>query len=111
MYALRIAPIQGLVTQSIHLSHPSSNYKANCVRLVVTTRMGEMYALRDQALDWSNPKGIHDMRVASRRLRSALHDFIPYLRKRRLTASLRGIKAIADALGEVRDQDVAIIAL
>ncbi len=84
---------------------------ADAIRLVVTTRMGEMYALRDQALDWSNPKGIHDMRVASRRLRSALHDFIPYLRKRRLTASLRGIKAIADALGEVRDQDVAIIAL
>jgi len=70
-----------------------------------------MCALRDKALDTSNPEGVHDMRVASRRLRSALHDFIPYLRKRRLSASLREIKAIADALGQVRDQDVAIIAL
>lgn len=84
---------------------------ADAIRLVVTTRVAEMCALRDKALDWSNPEGVHDMRVASRRLRSALHDFIPYLRKVRLMASVGGIKAIADALGEVRDQDVAIIAL
>lgn len=84
---------------------------ATAIRLVITARVGEMCALRDQALDTSNPEGVHDMRVASRRLRSALRDFIPYLRKRRLSASLRGIKTIADALGQVRDQDVAIIAL
>jgi CHAD domain-containing protein len=84
---------------------------ATAIRLVVSARVGEMCALREKALDWGDPEGVHDMRVASRRLRSALNDFIPYLRKRRLSASLRGIKAIADALGEVRDQDVAIIAL
>jgi len=81
------------------------------IRLVVTTRLEEMSALREKALDWSNPEGVHDMRVASRRLRSALRDFMPYVRKRRISASLQGIKAIADALGRVRDQDVAIIAL
>jgi CHAD domain-containing protein len=70
-----------------------------------------MCALRDKALHWSNPEGVHDMRVASRRLRSALRDFMPHLRKRRLSTSLREIKSVADALGQVRDQDVAIIAL
>lgn len=84
---------------------------AAAIRLVITTRLGEMCALRDKALDWSDSEGVHEMRVASRRLRSALRDFLPHLRKRRLGASLRGIKAVADALGEVRDQDVAIIAL
>jgi len=84
---------------------------AAAIRLVATTRVGEMCALREKALDWSDPEGVHEMRVASRRLRSALHDFLPYLRKRRLTTSLRGIKAVADALGQVRDQDVGIIAL
>jgi CHAD domain-containing protein len=51
------------------------------------------------------------MRVASRRLRSAIRDFTPYLRKRPLAAVLKELKDIADALGEVRDQDVAIMAL
>ena len=70
-----------------------------------------MVALRKAALDWSDPEGVHSMRVASRRLRSVLRDFAPYLRKRGLTASVKEIKSIADALGEVRDQDVAITAL
>jgi CHAD domain-containing protein len=62
-------------------------------------------------LDWSDPEGVHSMRVASRRLRSALRDFTPYLHKRRLSSVLKSLRDIADALGEVRDQDVAIMAL
>jgi CHAD domain-containing protein len=70
-----------------------------------------MYSFRDAALKWSDPEGVHSMRVASRRLRSALRDFAPYLRKRGLTSVLKQMRNIADALGEVRDQDVAILAL
>ena len=51
------------------------------------------------------------MRVASRRLRSALRDFLPYLRKRGLSSVQKRLRNIADALGEVRDHDVAIMAL
>ena len=80
----------------------------NGIHRVVNTRLDEMTALREKALDWSTPDGIHDMRVASRRLRSVLADFSPYLRKRRISASLKEIKSIAEALGRVRDQDVAI---
>ena len=81
------------------------------VRVVLVSRMQEMCALRDHALNWSDPEGVHDMRVASRRLRSALRDFMPYVRKSCLKPSLREIKDIARALGQVRDQDVAIMAL
>ncbi|MBC8030679.1 MAG: CHAD domain-containing protein [Pyrinomonadaceae bacterium] len=81
------------------------------IRRVVTVRLGEMCGFRERALDENDPEGVHDMRVASRRLRSALRDFMPYARKRRIANSLKGIKEIADALGQVRDQDVAIIAL
>ena len=49
------------------------------------------------------------MRVASRRLRCALSDFKPYLRKGSLPISR--LKAIAKSLGAVRDEDVAIAAL
>ena len=81
------------------------------IKLVLITRFGELYDLRDAALDWTDPEGVHSMRVASRRLRSALRDFLPYVRKRNLTAVQRQMKNIADALGDVRDQDVAMMAL
>src|SRR5262249_19744284 len=70
-----------------------------------------MYELQEAALSWTDPEGVHSMRVASRRLRSALRDFMPYVRKRDLASIQKQIRSLADALGEVRDQDVAIMAL
>lgn len=81
------------------------------MKLVLVTRFGELRGFREAALDWTDPEGVHSMRVASRRLRSALRDFMPYLHKRRLGSVLKSLRDIADALGEVRDQDVAIMAL
>lgn len=81
------------------------------IKLVLLTRFEELYGFHEAALDWSDPEGVHSMRVASRRLRSAIRDFTPYLRKRALASVLKELKDIADALGEVRDEDVAITAL
>lgn len=81
-------------------------------RAVLGVRCAEMYALRDAALEWSDIEGVHDMRVASRRLRSHLQDFMPYLSGARdLKRSRQELRALAGALGAVRDQDVAIEAL
>jgi CHAD domain-containing protein len=71
-------------------------------------RLEELCALRSGALDWSDIEGVHAMRVASRRLRSALRDFQPLLPK---AVPRRRLKAIANALGAVRDMDVAIAEL
>ncbi|HXD33770.1 MAG TPA: CHAD domain-containing protein [Pyrinomonadaceae bacterium] len=81
------------------------------IALVLRTRLKEMCDLREQALNFDDPAGVHDMRVASRRFRSALKDFTPYLDTRRVRSSAREIKLIARALGRVRDHDVAILAL
>jgi CHAD domain-containing protein len=81
---------------------------AQGIRMVLATRFQEMVEQRDAALDWSDPEGVHDMRVASRRLRSALRDFKPYLRKRRIKVVTQRIADLAGVLGEVRDHDVAI---
>jgi CHAD domain-containing protein len=78
------------------------------MRLAFTTRFNEMLEWRQEALDWSDPEGVHSMRVASRRLRSLLRDSLPYLPKRSFASVLKQFKRLADALGEVRDQDVAI---
>ena len=82
---------------------------ARVIPLVLQSRMKQMCALRDRALDWNDPEGVHDMRVASRRLRSALADFKPYLRKGSIPISR--LKAIAKSLGAVRDEDVILAAL
>lgn len=84
---------------------------ANGIRLVFLTRFNEMIEWRKTALDWSDPEGVHSMRVASRRLRSAMRDFLPYVPKRSFVSVLRELKSLAAILGEVRDQDVAIPAL
>jgi len=81
------------------------------IKLVLLTRFDELCSFQAMALDWTDPEGVHSMRVASRRLRSALRDFMPYIRKRPLAPMLKQLRSIADALGEVRDQDVAIEAL
>ena len=79
------------------------------IQRVLRTRLEEMCAWRGEALDWSDPEGVHNMRVASRRLRSALADFKPYLRPKSLPR--KQLKTIAKALGTVRDEDVALQAL
>ena len=79
------------------------------VRLVLRAQLRAMCRFRDKALDWKDPEGVHDMRVLSRRLRSAISDLKPYLRK--ATLPRLKLRAIANGLGDVRDEDVALIAL
>jgi CHAD domain-containing protein len=79
------------------------------MRHVLHEQVSAMCALRKKAVEWSDPEGVHDMRVLSRRLRSAITDFEPYLRKSRLP--LTKLRAIARSLGQVRDEDVALAAL
>jgi CHAD domain-containing protein len=81
------------------------------IQLTLGARFDEMASYRDAALDWKDPDGVHDMRVASRRLRSALRDFSPYIRQRQLKTCTKQIRGIAQSLGRVRDLDVSIATL
>jgi CHAD domain-containing protein len=80
--------------------------------LVLSTRLEEMCEQRAAVLGPEGEEGVHDMRVASRRLRSVLRDFRPHMRGgRRLEAAREELKQLAAELGAVRDEDVAIHAL
>jgi len=79
------------------------------IQLALRTQLKAMCKLREKALDHDDPDGVHDMRVLSRRLRSHVSDFKPYLRKPVL--SVAKLRALAKSLGAVRDQDVALAAL
>ena len=59
-------------------------------------------------LDTSDIERVHDMRVASRRLRAVLEIFEPCFPQGDFKTVLRDVKALADALGERRDPDVHI---
>jgi CHAD domain-containing protein len=79
------------------------------IPLILRAQLNAMCRHREAALNWKDPEGVHDMRVLSRRLRSTINDFRPYLRKSNLPRPK--LRSIAGHLGEVRDLDVALIAL
>jgi CHAD domain-containing protein len=81
---------------------------------------GEIIAQRAQAvfvhqrrevLDLGEIEGVHDMRVATRRLRAALEVFGPALDRQRAKRALHEVKALAEALGQRRDRDVQLVLL
>ena len=78
---------------------------------VVGVRVEELLEHADGVLDVRDIERLHDMRVASRRLRAAMELFEPCFPRKRFRAALKEVKAIADALGERRDRDVSIVAL
>ena len=56
-------------------------------------------------------KGIHDLRVAVKRFREAFRLFRPILRKKTFRKHREWIEDLNDALGEVRNRDVALVQL
>ncbi len=75
------------------------------------TRTSELFALADGVLDTSDIESVHDMRVATRRLRAAMEVFAACFPKKLHRRALREVKDLADALGERRDPDVHIEAM
>jgi CHAD domain-containing protein len=78
---------------------------------VVAVRAQELADHSRNVLDTSDIERLHDMRVATRRLRAVLEIFAPCFPKREHAEILSEVKALADALGERRDPDVHIAAL
>jgi CHAD domain-containing protein len=78
---------------------------------VVTVRAQELADHAHDVLDTSDIERVHDMRVATRRLRAVLEIFAPCFPKREHAEVLHDVKALADALGERRDPDVHVAAL
>lgn len=78
---------------------------------VVKVRSKEVFAHSQGVLDLDDVERVHDMRVATRRLRAALEIFEPCFPRKRQRKALKKVKALADALGERRDADVEIALL
>jgi CHAD domain-containing protein len=75
---------------------------------IVSVRAEEVFAHADGVLDLGEPENLHDMRVATRRLRAALEICEACFPPKRFRKTLKRVKRLADALGERRDLDVEI---
>ena len=95
-------PIEGL--------DPDGPY-ADAAAKVVAVRAREVADHSRDVLDVTDIERVHDMRVATRRLRAALEIFEPCFPASQHEEALAEVKAVADALGHRRDADVTIAAL
>jgi CHAD domain-containing protein len=74
-------------------------------------RAEEVFEHAAGVLDTTDIERVHAMRVATRRLRAVMEIFAPAFPRKQHRRALREVKALADALGERRDRDVAIEAM
>lgn len=81
---------------------------AHAAARVIEVRAAEVFEHAPGVLDMENVERVHDMRVATRRLRAAMEVFESCLPRKRWYKSLQQVKELADALGERRDRDIAI---
>lgn len=92
-------PIEGLTTELAF---------AEAAARTVQVRADEVFAHARGVLDTDDIKPVHDMRVATRRLRAVLEVYATCFPPGELKAVLRDVKALADALGARRDPDVQL---
>jgi CHAD domain-containing protein len=90
--------------------HAELSYREAASR-TVAVRARELFDHADGVLDTSDIERVHDMRVATRRLRAVLEIYEPCFPRKQLRAALEDVKALADALGERRDPDVQLAQL
>lgn len=78
------------------------------MRALIAERWQDVWRAVPAAIEGANSEGVHDVRVASRRLRAAMDVAAPAFPKRWYRPLHRAAKEITSALGEVRDRDVVL---
>ena len=91
-------------------SPPDADFRET-MRALIADRWAVVWKTIPVALAGEDIEGVHDVRVASRRLRAAMDVAAPVFPQRWYKALHRTAKEITGALGEVRDRDVLLEAL
>ncbi len=76
-------------------------------RIIAQTRLEEMYRWEDEVANPYNVQGLHNLRIAAKRLRYTLEIFDPVLPDEN-TQFLREIEKMQEELGALHDSDVMI---
>lgn len=86
---------------------PDENMES-CARLIIVGYFREMMSHKDGAIDGTDIEFVHDMRVASRRLRAAMDNFSDCFQREPFKQYYKQIRTITRTMGVVRDLDVLI---
>ncbi len=81
---------------------------ARAAAQAVSVRAEELFEHSADVLDTQDIERVHDMRVATRRLRAVLEIFAPCFPEYQHRPVLKDVKRLADALGARRDPDVQL---
>ncbi|MFN8603854.1 MAG: CHAD domain-containing protein [Candidatus Binatia bacterium] len=84
---------------------PAPSVRLRAAQVIEEQRV-KMFAQVASAVDGRDPEGVHDMRVATRRLRAALKVFTPWIESADLARVGPNIRTLTRALGRVRELDV-----
>lgn len=84
----------------------SDDLLAEAGRKVIRYHFGQMLLHEQGTLTGEDIEELHDMRVATRRMRAAVEVFESAFHKKALKTHLKGLRATGRALGKVRDLDV-----
>ena len=79
-----------------------------CARQIIVSYFHEMMSHKAGAIDGADIKFVHDMRVASRRLRAAMDNFADCFEKEPFKKHYKQIRTTTRIMGAVRDLDVLI---
>src|SRR5262245_39952375 len=79
----------------------------HAVRAVALARLDELRSSYDRFVD-GDEEGLHDLRVALRRLRSWLRAFRPEVNDTLRKKTRRGLRDLADATNAARDAEVGL---
>jgi hypothetical protein len=111
------AAVEGKLTAHVVAGEPHVNGAANepdfraAMKSLIAERWSVVWQTIPAALDGVDIEGVHDVRVASRRLRAAMDTAAPVFPQGWYRPLHRAAKEITGALGEVRDRDVLLEAL
>lgn len=75
---------------------------------ILTHNFGRLGAWEGAARDWEEIEGVHQVRVAFRRMRSACTTFRPAVGRRSVRRWSRAMRELGGALGPARDLDVLV---
>lgn len=73
---------------------------------VIERQRTQIRAKLASAVDGRDPEGVHDMRVATRRLRACLGLFAPWIDPEELARVVPAVRSVTRTLGRVRELDV-----
>ncbi|MXV73321.1 CHAD domain-containing protein [Candidatus Poribacteria bacterium] len=79
-----------------------------CARQIIVNYFHQMMSYKDGAKAGNDIEFVHEMRVTSRRLRTAMDNFLDCFPEKAFNKHYKKVKSITRTLGAVRDLDVLI---